>query len=225
MLNVLKIFNYDFQTSIINKLRQERFKILKKGINQLKKTQNHLRILDIGGTQKFWENMNYIKLDKINITLLNTKKEEVLHPNFHSIVGDATDLSYFKKNEFDIVVAHSLIEHIPTAKKQSKLSKEIIRISKYYFVETPNKCFPIEPHFRLPFVQFAPANFKKFLLTKTKLVRNKKWAGDQEKNFLKIKPISKKEFKKMFPDGKIYYEKYLGLTCSFTAYNFNKKMI
>ena len=35
-----------------------------------------------------------------------------------------------------------------------------IRVGKKYFIQTPNKYFPIEPHYLFPFFQFMSYNFK-----------------------------------------------------------------
>ena len=71
----------------------------------------------------------------------------VKHQNFKSIKGDATNLSNFKDNQFDIVFSNSLIEHLYTYENMKLMANETMRVGKKFFVQTPNKYFPIEPHY------------------------------------------------------------------------------
>ena len=85
----------------------------------------------------------------------------VKHQNFKSIKGDATNLSNFKDNQFDIVFSNSLIEHLYTYENMKLMANETMRVGKKFFVQTPNKYFPIEPHYFFPFFQFMPYKMKK----------------------------------------------------------------
>lgn len=204
--------------SLGNKFRQKRFAFFQAKIDTL---DLPLNILDLGGTESYWINRGFGNKKDIQITLLNLKKQATHHHNFISISGNATDLSNFSDNEFDIVFSNSVIEHLYTLENQTKMAKEAQRVGKYYFIQTPNKFFIIEPHFLLPFFQFLPKALQYFILTKTKLSRMKKWNSKFAKNYIEeIRLISKKEMKILFPSSKIYKEKILGLTKSFTSHNF-----
>ncbi|MGL1255153.1 methyltransferase domain-containing protein, partial [Vibrio parahaemolyticus] len=85
--------------------------------------------------------------------LLNLEKEEVTNPQFQSITGNATDLSGINDQQFDIVFSNSVIEHLYTWENQEKMAKEVLRVGKYHFIQTPNYWFPIEPHWVFPFFQ------------------------------------------------------------------------
>ena len=54
------------------------------------------------------------------ITLLNSEKVDTKNDNFVSIKGDATNLSEFKDQEFDIVFSNSVIEHLFSKENQRK---------------------------------------------------------------------------------------------------------
>jgi len=79
-------------------------------VNELGKPLN---ILDIGGTQQYW---NLMGLDDpaIKVTLLNLTQESTTSPNFSSVAGDATDLSIYGDDSFDVVYSNSVIEHLFT---------------------------------------------------------------------------------------------------------------
>ncbi len=137
--------------SIGNKFRDKRFVYFEKLISNLPRP---IHILDVGGTEDFWVNRNYNKKEDVKITLLNLKTIRTNYNNITSIIGDATDLSLFQKNHFDIVFSNSVIEHLHNFKNQQKMAQEVQRVGKYHFIQTPNKYFLIEPHFLLPLFQF-----------------------------------------------------------------------
>lgn len=183
--------------------------------------KNPIRILDLGGTAYFWEKSNIPNLPNISITLLNLHLETSQHPNITAVIGDATQLIDYKENEFDLVFSNSVIEHLYTRANQQKMAAEISRVGKYYFIQTPNKYFPIEAHYALPFAQFFPKRLTFFLLTKTKLSRLQQWTPTAAQQYLdEIVLLDGKSLKALFPHAKIYQEKVFGLVKSITAHNF-----
>jgi predicted SAM-dependent methyltransferase len=146
-----------------NKYRDARFAFFQEKIEKLKKP---VTILDVGGTEKYWIHRGYQDNTDIQITLLNIEKISTSHSNIVNIVGDATDLSMFQENEFNVVFSNSVIEHLYTFANQKSMANEVIRVGTYHFIQTPNKLFFLEPHYLLPFIQFAPPGLKYFILTK-----------------------------------------------------------
>ena len=203
--------------SIGNKFRNKRFIYFEKLISNIPRP---IHILDVGGTEDFWVNRSYNKKEDIKITLLNLKTIITNYNNITSIIGDATDLSLFKENHFDIVFSNSVIEHLHTFKNQQKMAQEVQRVGKYHFIQTPNKYFLIEPHFLLPLFQFLPQSLQYLLLTKTKLSRGKKWNKEFAKEYIQeIRLLSLKEMKYLFPNSKNKNERFLGMKKSYTLHN------
>lgn len=201
-----------------NRFRNKRFEFLREKLEKLPKP---VKILDVGGLESFWTNRGYGGDPDYQITILNLEKLPVNSSNFKSQAGDATNLSDIGDNEFDLAFSNSVIEHLYTFKNQQKMAAELLRVGKYHFVQTPNKHFPVEPHYVLPFFDVLPATLKYSILTKTKLSRLKKWSPQDARQYVdEIRLIAYAEFTKLFPDSKIYKEMYMGLTKSFTAYNF-----
>ncbi len=179
-----------------------------------------IRILDLGGTAYFWEKSNIPDLPNISITLLNLHLESSEHPNIQAVTGDATKLVAFKEKEFDLVFSNSVIEHLYTRANQLKMANEIQRVGRFHFIQTPNKHFPVEAHYALPFAQYMPSSWVYFLLTKTKLSRLQKWKPEAAKQYLdEILLLNEQDLKSLFPNSKIYREKVLGLVKSITAHN------
>ncbi len=204
--------------SLGDRFRAKRFLFFEKCISSLALPLN---ILDVGGTESFWLNRGYNNKPDINITLLNLSKTDVSWQNMKSIKGNATDLSEFDDNEFDIVFSNSVIEHLYNLDNQKKMRSECLRVGKYHFIQTPNKYFFIEPHFRLPFFNFLPKKLALKILTKTSLSLGKKWEPQEASEWLEeIRLLSKAEMHQLFINSSIYTEKFLIFDKSYTVHNF-----
>lgn len=180
-------------------------------------------ILDVGGSSDFWKDI--ITEKKLQITILNL--DDNVHENikvknitFIHKVGDCRKMDFFKDKSFDAVFSNSVIEHVGTFEDQKMMASEVIRVANFYFIQTPNLYFPIEPHFLVPFFQFFPL-FLKVLLVKNFTLG---WVGKEKNredalNTIKsIRLLNYKEMNLLFPKSYIFREKFLGLTKSFFAY-------
>ncbi len=205
--------------SISYKLRNKRKEIFLKFILDIPKP---IRILDLGGSEYYWRNLNLVNLNDLRILLVNTEFQDVSkYSNIDFLKRDVRDLSDFGDKEFDVVHSNSLIEHISSAADQKKLAEEIVRIGKHYFIQTPNYYFPFEPHFMFPFFQFLPQSKKADMIMKKDLGWYKRETDFRKADELasSVRLLKKKELKKYFKGAKIYCEKYFLFTKSFIVYN------
>jgi hypothetical protein len=210
--------------SINQKFREKRFAFFKTLMDKVDST-TPLKILDIGGTEPYWERMKLTESDKFTVTLLNLKATPVKYKNFTSIKGDASDLSQFEDNHFDIVFSNSVIEHLFSKENQKKMADEVRRVGKCYYVQTPNYFFPLEPHWLFPFFHYLPFNVRVFLDKNFNLGHNKK-SVTREKALARVsevKLLTEKEMKTLFPEGQVYREYFLGLIKSVTMFHFPVK--
>jgi SAM-dependent methyltransferase len=215
----LKPNDYSNPNYMGSRFRKKRFRFFEEKIRRMNKP---VTILDIGGTVRFWTDENYHQKDVL-ITIINMRPEESLHSNIKVMMGDACDLSMFKDQAFDISFSNSLIEHLFTRVNQTKMANEAMRVGKYFFIQTPNRYFPIEPHFKFPFFQFLPRALKIFLQTKTSLINGVKYDREYARNMVdEIKLLSKKDMQKLFPKSNLLIERFLWFAKSFVAYNFPK---
>jgi hypothetical protein len=199
------------------KMRKKRFEFFKTFITPL---PYPLSILDVGGTQEFWEKMEFIR-DDIKVVLYNLSNEEVVvYPSLTSIIGDGRNMLEFKDQEFDIAFSNSVIEHLGTYESQRQMADEIQRVGQRYFVQTPNRYFPIDPHVLLPLFQFLPFRVKVFILAHFRSPWGWKIASQEEavQYVNEIRLLTEKELRSLFPEAKIYKEKFLGFTKSLIAY-------
>ncbi|WP_114751639.1 class I SAM-dependent methyltransferase [Pleomorphovibrio marinus] len=212
----------DQPSSLGNRFREKRFKFFEDYFLKTFKKRSVIKVLDVGGTEAFWKDKKIFKNREVHITLLNLSAEKVSRPNIKSLKGDATDLSIFGNKSFDLVFSNSVIEHLHNFENQKKMAKEILRVGKHYYVQSPNKYFFMEPHYALPLFQFVPIPIRRFVLTKTKLSRMQKWEPAFAEAYLtEIRLLSYSEMKQLFPEANIYYEKFLGMNKSFVFHNLN----
>ena len=216
--------NSSSPSSLGNKFRRKRIQIFKKYLKDI--NLSTINILDVGGTPVFWNNMRLDKDKfKLNITLLNL---DVLNQNYNSftyVQGDARDMFLFTSKQFDLVFSNSVIEHVAghngvTFADQKKMADEILRVSKRFYVQTPNYWFPFEPHFLCPFFQYFPIYFKALLLRNFNLgwynkIKNK----DESIRIAKsIRLLTLKEMNSLFPNSSTYKEYFFGFIKSITKY-------
>ena len=215
-----KADDYSNKKYIGSQFRKKRFQFFESKVEKLPKP---ISILDLGGTEAFWENENYHKNRMVDITILNLRMEgEGKHQNISFLQGDACDLSQFRDNEFDVVFSNSLIEHLFSWENQQKMASEVTRVGKYYFIQTPNRHFPVEPHFKFPFFQYLPDRMKIFLQTKTALINGVKYDNAYAEEVIReIRLLSKEEFQSLFPNSRLYVERFMGMEKSFIAHNFD----
>ena len=164
-----------------------------------------LRILDVGGTTNYWHALpGLYGRNDVEITIVNLGHQRVDDKNLKLRQGDARDLSQFSDLSFDIVHSNSVIEHVGLWRDMQRMAAEVRRLAPSYFVQTPNYWFPIEPHFKLPFVQFLPTPLRS-------RIRNVIWPGHS------IELIGARQMRVLFPDAMIERERIAGLTKSLIA--------
>jgi hypothetical protein len=214
---LMKLADNQNASSLAAQLRRKRFLLFQSLLASLSRP---VRILDVGGTQRFWEVMGLAAADDVHITLLNVTQQPVSSLSFASVAGNACQLQ-FGEATFDIVFSNSVIEHVGTYTDQRRMADEIRRVGKRYFLQTPNRNFPLEPHFLVPFFQFLPLATRAWLVSHFDVGWYKKIADLQQARELveSVRLLNQAELLHLFPEATLYKEKFLGLTKSFVVYN------
>jgi len=207
------------QNSVASRLRRMRFELFAGMVSSL---PGMVRILDIGGTQEYWQSMALGAefLSRVQVTLLNLDPQPVSWPNFTSQVGDARAMPYFADGQFDLVFSNSTIEHLGSCSAQQEMAAQVRRVGRYYYIQTPNRYFLLEPHFLFPGFQFLPLSVRVWLVRHFSLGWFPRMPDARQAlaEVAAIRLLSESEFKALFPGAMIYKERYIGLTKSFVAY-------
>jgi SAM-dependent methyltransferase len=201
--------------SIASRLRQKRFAFFSSFVEQL---PDGFTILDVGGTEAYWTTMMQHLSHNFKVTILNLQMHSSSR-NFTYVQGDARELKFANKS-FDVVFSNSVIEHVGSNVDQVCMANEVVRVGKHYFVQTPNRYFPIEPHFVFPFFQFLPVRARIWLVMHFNLgwIKKQPQQEQAERVVNEIRLLGRSDVQRLFPAAKIYDEKILGLTKSFVAY-------
>lgn len=167
----------------------------------------------------------------INSDVLEKGKEQY---GFVPVLIDESGRLPFDDQFFDIVYCSSVIEHVTVPKKevwsfysgekfkqqalkhQKEFAREIQRLGKQYFVQTPYRYFPVESHSWLPFIGWLPRRLVIPILKFTNLFWLKKTYPDW---YL----LKKNEMSMLFEDRTIIDEKSFGLTKSIMAIKSEKE--
>lgn len=213
------------KNSITYRCRKKRMHMFEKFFeeNVLNSGVKKQTILDLGGTLSFWQSMDFKYIDRVSITLLNVERVEIpdFVNNISSIAGDARNLNQYADKQFDLVFSNSVIEHVGNFENQRQMAKEMMRVGKHFYIQTPNRYFIMEPHFLFPFFQHLPVKVKAYLIKNHQLGNYSKAKTDAEAMEIarSIRLMTKRELKELFPDAKIWNERLFFMIKSFSLYN------
>jgi hypothetical protein len=202
--------------SFSNRLRARRFQQFEKLTASLPRP---LRVLDVGGTNDYWQQRGWAGRSDVQIFSLNLIAEEQLHANIKPIAGSAINLSQFEDRSFDVVFSNSVIEHLFTFENQRCMALEIQRVGKAFWVQTPNFWFPVEPHFQVPGWQWWPVDLRTFVIRRWRCG----WRGpcpdaQRAKQLVEeVRLLTKRELQTIFPGATLLAESFCGLIKSWTA--------
>src|SRR6266702_8179232 len=199
--------------SLASRLRAKRNEQFRSLLDSLPRP---LKILDVGGRQTVWETIRLVDHPDVHITILNLEQEECRYRNVHSVAGDARDMRGFHDFQFDIVYSNSVIEHVGAIDQMVRMASEVRRVGRRYFVQTPYRYFPIEPHLCFPMFQFLPLSIRTLMVQNFNLgwiakQPDRKQGADEVRS---ISLLTRRELQSLFPDGRMMEERLLGLTKS-----------
>ena len=173
------------------------------------------RILDVGGTLFNW---NLVSVQP-RLTILNlSPPPSSLPDHIEWIVDDGRTLP-FAEESFDICYSNSVIEHLYTWDSQQQFAQEIRRVANTYYVQTPNRRFPIEPHYLTPFIHWFPKRIQRRLLRRCTLWGWLTSPSPEKCRDLveEIRLLTRRDMQVLFPEAQIWKESFLGMTKSLIA--------
>lgn len=130
-----------------------------------------LTLLDLGSSTGFIDNIlsphfkEVIGID-IDRGAVKFAQEHFERDNLSFSEGNAMQLK-FKANSVDIIICSHIYEHVPDSEK---LFSEIYRVLKpggVCFLAAVNKWWPLEPHYKLPFLSWVPKSIANFYMQMT----------------------------------------------------------
>ena len=177
------------------------------------------RVLDIGGTPDCWRLLPVAP----RVTLLNTPRARADLAGAECwVAGDGRALP-FRDGAFDVVFSNSVIEHVGDASSQRRFAAEVARVGRAYWVQTPNRWFPLEQHLLTPFLHWLPQRWQRVLAPRFNLWRLLvRVSPDRRRYYIEhylgeIRLLSAAGLGGLFPDARILRERFAGWTKSLVA--------
>ncbi len=169
-------------------------------------------VLDMGGDAFNW----MLLPSRPKLTILNIYDQANKAEWAEYVVGDACRTD-FPSASFDVVFSNSVIEHVGGIERQRQFAAECMRCGRSFFVQTPNKWFPLDTHTLLPLVHWLPQKiFRKLIPLSPRFVLFKPDPGDLE-DFRNMRLLSKRDLEELFPEAEIVKERFCGITKSLVA--------
>jgi SAM-dependent methyltransferase len=152
------------------------------------------------------------------VTIVNLEPPANHEGPFDWVIADARRLP-FRDNAFDVAFSNSVIEHISGPGDREAFAAEIVRVGRRYYIQTPSRWFPVEPHLMTPLIHYLPRRIQRKLLRNFTvwgvLVRPTPEGCDA---FLRdIRLMTAGELRRLFPAAEIWRERTLGLVKSLIA--------
>ena len=175
---------------------------------------NDTRVLDIGGYHYYWDYFSAAP----RVTIANLEPPARPDPRFRWVVADARALP-FRDRAFDVAFSNSVVEHIPGAANRRAFAREIERVAERYYVQTPYRWFPVEPHLMTPLIHYLPKRLQRPLLRRCTvwgLLHRPTPEGCDD--FLRdIDLLTIGDLRALFPAAEVWKERALGLLKSIAA--------
>ncbi|CAN2533302.1 hypothetical+protein [Methylocapsa aurea] len=204
----------------VNEFRRRRGAVLRKRIDEaFRDCGRDIVILDVGGRPDYWENVDPGHVRKIillNIGPLELSRDSRLS-GFESMLGDACDLSAFEDSSVDLVHSNSVIEHVGGWSNIRRMAREVRRVGRHGWVQTPAWECPLEPHFRFPIIHWFARPTQARLLS---LIGRFRGCSIVERRNLveEINLLTKQEFASLFPGASLFVERLAWMPKSYTAW-------
>ena len=158
---------------------------------------SRLSLLDVGGGLGIDNEFAALYEAFAHVTVVNLEPHRMTLPSrkpVHSVVADGCNLP-FASHSFDWVFSNAVIEHVGPRERQQQFAKEIRRVAaEGYFVTTPNRYFPIEPHALLPFYQFLSPAWQRRAL---------RFSPGYMREYEEIHLLSARQLQELFPESRV----------------------
>jgi len=174
---------------------------------------DHTTIIAVGGTPFVWHLTNCDP----SVTIVNPKAPWPIEGN-RVVLASGLALP-FRDRAFDVCYSNSVIEHVGNARVRADFAREVRRVAERYWVQTPNRRFPLETHFVCLFVHWLPFHMTRRLIRHFSLWGwlTKPSQVDVDQALRTLTLLDEREMRELFPDTTIIKERLLGMAKSLNA--------
>jgi 2-polyprenyl-3-methyl-5-hydroxy-6-metoxy-1,4-benzoquinol methylase len=147
--------------------------ILQLAKKELRKPISSLTVLDVGSGwgEYAFELEKHVKevtavepYKKLYSQALKNKKLRKSKVSFHNTLIE----DFRTKKKFDIILSLTTIEHMPEVVKSFENIYSLMSDKSIIYITAPNKLWPLEPHYRIPFLSILPLSVANLLVRVSK---------------------------------------------------------
>lgn len=204
------------RAALSNWFRERRAGLLREVIEKTPRNGDTLRIVDLGGAVGYWKafGLDFLAANRAHITLVNIASHELDDADaapglIDHVIGDACALE-LEDNSFDLCHSNSVIEHVGSWQDMRAFARETRRIAPSHFVQTPNRNFPVDPHFpAIPFFHRLPPLVRAVLVHRLPIShtgRATSWDHARAK-VASSDLLGPKHMRELFPESRMQFEK------------------
>jgi hypothetical protein len=121
------------------------------------------------------------------------------------------------------VFSNSAIEHVGGRASQESFAREAARVGRGYWIQTPNRWFPVEQHLLTPFIHWLPKRWQRVIVPRCNFWN---WLSrvtpDRRRFYIHhflsdIRLLGPGEMRRLFPGARLIRERFCGITKSLIA--------
>jgi hypothetical protein len=207
---IAKLIDPDHDGSLTHRVRQRRNEEFERRFPDLA----DMRVLDLGGTAISWR---LLPMRPRSVTLVNLDQADEPAESWMNVVHADACAGGFGK--YDLVFSNSLVEHLRGHARRQQFAEVVQESAPSWWIQTPYRYFPIEPHWFFPGFQFLPFPARLMICRhwNTLHVPAIKDRANAAELVASVELISATEMRMYFPDSEIWFERIAGLPKSLVS--------
>lgn len=180
-----------------------------------------MSVIDLGGTVESWERAPVRPKDVTVVNLFEPGSSD--EPWLLPVTGDACRARVALEaagapTSYDVVFSNSLLEHVGGHAQRVALAREVHGLAPRFWVQTPYRYFPLEPHWLFPGLQFLPMAARSRLAARWPLAHSRPESPEAAMSEVQwTELVGVAELRSYFPAARIHRERVAGLTKSLVA--------
>ncbi|MFG1871176.1 class I SAM-dependent methyltransferase [Micromonospora arborensis] len=176
-----------------------------------------MTVLDLGGRVESWAR---VPVRPAHVHVVNLEPLPADLPRWAEV--DQADACELPKSilgrTYDLVFSNSVLEHVGGHDRRRRMAEAVRELGRAYWVQTPYRYFPVEPHWVAPGMQFLPVAARVVMARRWPLAYSPGKSYEAAmRQVLTTELIGRAELRYLFPEATIRSERLLGLTKSIIA--------
>jgi hypothetical protein len=210
------------QQSLSGRARAARYEAFTRLFPQLP----NMRVLDLGGEPSSWRDKVVRPREVVVLNLdwqVPRQAREVGADAewLHIVAGDAcSPPDEVRDQPFDLVFSNSVIEHVGGHERRGAFASSVHELAPHHWVQTPNRYFPLEPHWVCPGFQFLSRTTQARVMQRWPIGNygNRHWTYDEALRLVsEVELLTTAQMRGYFPASRVLRERTMGLTKSLIA--------